>query len=119
MYHKRGTEEKKQEREKRERKEDEDRREKRQEKTLTKILATVVGKDRRDRGRQLENLGGRRWQEPRRDPEETILLWGKTNVLTVEKKDTGPVNAPRENKRQRYCPSRAMTIGGTGLGPPP
>ena len=33
---------------------------------MTKILATVVGKDRRDRGRQLGNPRGGRWQEPRR-----------------------------------------------------
>ena len=60
-----GRQRKRNKNEKRERREDEDRREKRQ-KTLTRILATVVDRDGRDRNRQLGNLGGGRWQEPRR-----------------------------------------------------
>lgn len=70
VYHKRETEEERQEREKREKREDEDRRDKKQEKTLTRILATVVDKDKRNRIRQTGDLGDRKRQGPG-DPEET------------------------------------------------
>lgn len=65
VYHKRETEEEKLERERREKREDEDRRDQRQEKVLTRILAAVGERDRRDRTRQIGNLGDRKRQEPR------------------------------------------------------
>lgn len=66
VYHKRETEEEKLEREKREKREDEDRRDQRQEKVLTRILAAVGERERRDRTRQLGNLGDGKRQGPRR-----------------------------------------------------
>lgn len=60
VYHKRETEEERQEGEKKEKREDEDRRDKKQEKTLTRIWATVVDKDRRDRTRQTGDLSYRK-----------------------------------------------------------
>ena len=69
VYHKRETEDENLEREKKERKEDENRRDRRQEKVLTRILATVRERDKGRRGRQLGNLGDRRYQGPRRPRE--------------------------------------------------
>lgn len=66
VYHKRETEEETLEREKREKREDEDRRNQRQEQVLTRILAAVGERERRDRTRQLGNLGDRKRQGPRR-----------------------------------------------------
>ena len=55
VYHKRETEEEKLERERKERREDEDKRDRRQERALTRILATVVDRE-RDRTRQTGDL---------------------------------------------------------------
>ena len=65
VYHKRETEEEKLERERKERREDEDKRDRRQEKALTRILATVVDRD-RDRARQTGDLRDEKRQGPRR-----------------------------------------------------
>ena len=65
VYHKRETEDEKQEREKKERREDEDRRDKGQEKVLTRILATTVDKG-RCRPRQPGDLRDKKRQGPRR-----------------------------------------------------
>ena len=62
----REMEDEKQERQKREKREDEDRRDRKQEQTLTRILATVVGRDRRGRTRQSGDLRDEKWQGPRR-----------------------------------------------------
>lgn len=91
VYHKRETEEEKQEREKREKREDEDRRDKKQEKTLTRILAAVVDKDRRDRIRQTGDLGDGKWQGPRRPRRD-------------RPQGTGLMNFPRRDKGQRCWP---------------
>lgn len=64
VYHKRETEDEKQEREKREKREDEDRRDRKR--LLTRILATVVDRDKRDRTRQSGDLGDEKRQGPRR-----------------------------------------------------
>ena len=73
-YHKRETEDEKQEREKKERREEEDRRDRKQEQTLTRILATVVGRDRRGRNRQSGDLGDEKWQGPRRSRRDRLSL---------------------------------------------
>ena len=65
VYHKRETEEEKLEREKKERREDEDKRDRRQERALTRILATVVDRE-RDRTRQTGDLRDEKCQGPRR-----------------------------------------------------
>ena len=65
VYHKRETEEEKLEREKKERREDEDKRDRRQERALTRILATVVDRE-RDRTRQTGDMRDEKRQGPRR-----------------------------------------------------
>ena len=59
-----------------------------QEKTLTRILAAVVDRDKRDRIWQSGDLGDRKWQG-QGDPEEINRTWKKINVHTIKSKGTG------------------------------
>ena len=72
VYHKREVEDEKQEREKREKREDEDRRDRKR--LLTRILATVVGRDRRGRNRQSGDLVDEKWQGPSRSRRDRLSL---------------------------------------------
>ena len=116
VYHKRETEDEKQEREKREKREDEDRRDRKR--LLTRILATVVDRDKRDRTRQSGDLGDEKRQGPRRPRRDRPPL-EKDQCVYCKDKVTGPGSAPKSSRGQKCCPLMMMKSRGDGAQPPP
>ena len=104
VYHKRETEEEKLERERKERREDEDKRDRRQEKALTRILATVVDRD-RDRARQTGDLRDEKRQGPRRPRKDRPRL-EKDQCAYCKKKGHWANECPEKKQG-----SRVLSLG--------
>ena len=107
-YHKRETEDEKQEREKKERREEEDRRDRKQEQTLTRILATVVGRDRRGRNRQSGDLVDEKWQGPSRSRRDRPSLEKDQCAYCKDK-----VHWPRECPQKKQ-EAKVLSLLGSG-----
>lgn len=116
VYDKRETEEEKLEREKKERREHEDKRDRRQERALTRILATVVDRE-RGRTRQTGNLRDEKQQGPRRPRRDRPHL-EKDQCVYCKEKGHWASECPKKKQGTQYCLLEKVKTRGDGARPP-